>query len=139
MAMERDCFDGIKVDLTEEQWKERLTTEQFNILRKGGTEPPFDNAYNDNKAPGIYQCAGCGLPLFSSETKYDSGTGWPSFWAPICQVNVTLERELKSYFYGKEVSCSRCGGHLGHLFSDGPPPTEKRYCINSAALKFIPL
>lgn len=141
-STEADClpqyrFDGKKIVLSENEWKEKLTPDQFKILRDHGTETPFHNAYDSNKEKGIYVCAGCALPVYSSNSKFDSGTGWPSFWQPLCTKNVTITEEGYLFFKRNEVSCSRCGGHLGHVFTDGPPPTGKRYCMNSAALKFI--
>lgn len=131
-------FDGKKLILTEKEWKQRLTPEQFEVLRRSGTEPAFHNEYADNKADGIYECAGCSLPVYSSEAKYHSGTGWPSFWEPICSENVSYREDHNLLSTRIEVLCSKCGGHLGHVFDDGPPPTGKRYCMNSAALKFVP-
>ena len=131
-------FDGKKLILTEKEWKERLTPEQFKVLRKGGTEPAFHNEYAANKGEGIYECAGCALPLYSSAAKYDSGTGWPSFWQPIAKQNV---HELTDRMFGMtrtEVRCAECDAHLGHVFDDGPKPTGLRYCMNTVAMRFIP-
>jgi peptide-methionine (R)-S-oxide reductase len=123
---------------TNEEWKKTLTPEQYHILREKGTERPFSGKYDRNHAHGIYRCAACGLELYRSEEKYDSGTGWPSFTAPIAPSNV-LTRPDNSFFSRRtEVLCPRCGGHLGHVFDDGPKPTGKRYCMNSAALQFVP-
>lgn len=130
-------FDGKKLVLTEEQWRERLTPEQFAILRNQGTEPPFHNRYCDWKKEGVYLCAGCDLPLFRAKAKYDSGSGWPSFWEPLYPENISYHKDRQLFTERVEVVCSRCGGHLGHVFDDGPPPTGKRYCLNSGALKFL--
>jgi len=121
---------------TEKEWKDILSKEEFYILRKKGTEPPFSGKYVYNKDKGIYVCSGCGNLLFSSDFKFDSGTGWPSFWDVISKDSVELKQDNSLGMRRIEVLCKRCGGHLGHVFDDGPKPTGKRYCINSASLNF---
>ena len=127
-----------QVTKTDEEWRQVLTPEQYRVLRQEGTERPFANQYNANKEPGAYHCAGCDLPVFSSEAKYDSRTGWPSFWKPIADMAIGTKTDWTLFHSRTEVHCARCGGHLGHVFDDGPPPTGLRYCINSDALKFVP-
>lgn len=121
---------------TEEQWKSELSEAEYRVLREKATESPFTGRYYEHDKPGVYCCAGCKTPLFSSDTKYHCGCGWPSFYAPLDEENIGMERDLSHGMVRTEVHCSRCGGHLGHVFDDGPPPTGKRYCINSFSLRF---
>ena len=127
-----------KVSYSEAEWKKRLTPAQYYILREEGTERPFTSPLDKEKRKGVFTCAGCGNRLFSSDTKFDSGTGWPSFWQPIDSGAVGFSTDFKLGYPRREVHCADCGGHLGHVFDDGPRPTGKRYCMNGVAMKFIP-
>lgn len=129
--------ESFEVTKTDEEWKAALTSDQYHVLRRHGTEPAGSSALDKNYAKGMYACAGCDLPLFSSEAKFDSGTGWPSFFEPL-ENAVGSSTDFKLIYPRTEIHCRRCGGHLGHVFNDGPPPTGKRYCMNGVALKFIP-
>jgi len=127
-----------KIEKSDAEWRAELSPEQHRVLRRRGTEPAFTGAYHDTKTPGRYLCAGCGAELFSSEHKFDSGSGWPSFWQPANDEMIAAERDTSHGMIRTEVHCSRCDSHLGHVFPDGPQPTGLRYCINSVSLKLEP-
>lgn len=125
-----------KINRPESYWKEKLTPEQYAVCRKGGTERPFTGEYYYHTEEGVYSCVGCELPLFRSQEKYESGSGWPSYWAPVDQSHIEVRLDESHGMIREEILCARCGSHLGHVFNDGPPPSHKRFCVNSLSLKF---